>query len=335
MKLGLKIIVCAAAGVLLATFGAIATVYHISHGNRVEELKHLMSSTIQQAETVMATVDGYHSSGAFDTKKQDKGQGGDFRATILYRTVPVVAGWNSVKQIAVANHFEFYTPSRPDVTARDPKNRMPEFDDAFRAFASGQEEYFIEDTKANALVLARPVRVTGSCMTCHGDPATSVTHDGKDPLGLPMENMHPGDIKGAFILKATMTKDAVVWASMEKITVVGFMVMVLVIIGFHFLNQRLIVTPLRRVSGDLVEGARQIRSVSGQLGASSQSLAQGATEQAASLEETSAAMEEINSMTSQNVDHSQHAVALVGESATSVNQVNRSLEEMLGSMREI
>jgi|CZKS01.1.fsa_nt_gi hypothetical protein len=335
MKLGTKVILCAAAGVLLATAGAIITVYSISHENRVNELKTLMSSTIQQAETVMTNVDELHSLGAFDTAKAAQTNSGDFRNSILYRTAPVVNGWNSVKSVAKTNGFQFFTPTRPDVAPRNPANRLSEFDDVFRAFAAGKSEYFIEDTKSNMLVLARPVVLTAGCTLCHGDPATSPTHDGKDPLGFPMENLHTGDIKGAFVMKATMTKDAVVLASMEKITIVGSIVLALLVLAFHFLNQRLIVMPLQGVSGELTDGARQIQSVAGQLGASSQNLAQGATEQAASLEETSAAMEQINSMTAQNVDHSKRAVALMGDTASSVTEVNLSLDHMLGSMREI
>jgi len=335
MKLGHKVILCAATGVMLATAGAIATVYSISHENRVNELKTLMSSTIQQAETVMNNVDELHALGAFDTAKLAHSNSGDYHSTILYRTAPVVNGWNSVKGVTKTNNFQFYTPTRPDVAPRNPNNRIPEFDAAFQAFAAGKNEYFMEDSKANMLVLARPVVLTAGCARCHGDPATSVTHDGKDPLGFPMENLRTGDIKGAFVLKATMTKDAVVLASMEKITVVGVIVLTLVILGFYFLNQRLIVMPLEGVSGELKDGTRQIQSVAAQLGASSQNLAQGATEQAASLQETSAAMMQINSMTAQNVDHSKRAVALMGDTASSVSEVNRSLDQMLGSMREI
>ncbi|HLK20418.1 MAG TPA: methyl-accepting chemotaxis protein [Bryobacteraceae bacterium] len=335
MKLGQKVIVCAGTGVLLATAGAIATVYSISHQNRVNELRTLMSSTIQQAETVMANVDEYHVGGAFADAKAKQTTAGDFRSSILYRTIPVVAGWESVKGVAKANHFEFYTPTNPNVPARNPANRVPEFDAAFQRFEAGEFEYFREESKSNTLVLARPVRLTGSCATCHGDPATSATHDGKDPLGLPMENMKTGDIKGAFVLRATMTKDAVVVASMEKITAVGSLVLALVVVAFYFLNKRLIVLPLQGVSGELADGAQQIKTIAGQVGASSQSLAQGATEQAASLQETSAAMEQINSMTSQNDDHSKRAVALMNETATSVGEVNRSVEHMLGSMKEI
>jgi methyl-accepting chemotaxis protein len=334
VKLGTKVILCAAAGVVLATLAAIVTVYSISHENRVNELKVLMSSTIQQAETVMANMDELQTRGAFATRKME-GSSADIRDSVLYRSIPVVAGWNSVKGIAKARGFEFFTPSRPGIAARNPKNQMSEFDEVFQAFAAGKDEYFSEDGKANVLVLARPVRLTASCARCHGDPSASATRDGKDLLGLPMENLRAGDIKGAFVLKATMTKDAVVLASMEKITIAGSAVLVLVILGFYFLNKRLIVMPLQGVSRELAGGAQQIQAVSGQLGVSSQSLADGATEQAASLEETSASMEEINSMTAQNVDHSRRAVALMGEAAGSVAEVNRKVGDMLTSMGAI
>jgi methyl-accepting chemotaxis protein len=334
MKLGSKIILSASAGVLLATAGAIATVYSLCHENQVNERKNLMRSTLLQAETVMNDVDELHNRGAFDTTKLVASNSGDFRNSILYKTAPVVNGWNSVREVAKTNGFEFYTPTRPDLPARNPANRRSEFDDVFRAFAAGQSEYFIEDQKANVFVLARPVRLTAGCAPCHGDAAASATHDGKDPFGFPMENLKTGDIKGAFVLKATMN-NAVVIASMEKMTAVCGIVLVLVIVGFYFLNKRLIVMPLQSVSADLTDGARQIQAVAGQLGASSQNLAQGATEQAASLQETAAAMEEINSMTARNVEHSNKAVTLMGETAAGVTEVNLSLDHMLGSMGEI
>ena len=335
MKLGTKVMLCAAAGVVLATLGAIATVYSISHENRVNELKTAMSSTIQQAESVMTNFDQLHTQGAFDVRRLRLGNSEDIRSSVLYRTIPVVAGWDSVAGVAKTRGFEFLTPSRPDLPARNPKDQMSGYEDAFRAFAAGKDEYFVEDTKANILILARPVRLTESCTQCHGDPATSLTHNGKDPLGLQMENLHAGDIKGAFVLKATMTKDAVVLASLEKITVAGTAVLMGVVLGFYFLNNRLFVKPLQGVSQQLAHDAQRIQSVSTQLDASSQSLSQGATEQAASLEETSAAMEQINSMTAQNVDHSGNAAALMAEAAGSVTEVNRKLAGMLTSMGEI
>jgi methyl-accepting chemotaxis protein len=44
----------------------------------------------------------------------------------------------------------------------------------------------------------RAITLDASCMSCHGDPATSPTKDGKDFLGFAMENWKPGDMHGAF-----------------------------------------------------------------------------------------------------------------------------------------
>jgi uncharacterized protein Yka (UPF0111/DUF47 family) len=334
MTLGTKITLCAGGGVVLATLGAILTVYSISHGNRVNELKSLMSSTIQQAEAVTATLDDLHERGAFNVGAQG-GTSGDFRASTLYKSIPVVAAWDSVKTISRTNGFQFLAPCRPDLRARDPKNQTNEFDEALHSFASGSDEYFREDSQSNVLILARPVRLSAGCLQCHGDPSTSPTHDGRDPVGEPMENMHVGDIKGAFVLKAPMTRDAVVLASVQKITLVGGVVLLFVILGFSLLNRRMIMKPLEAVTERLTGGSMRIRSASDHLAQSSQSIARGASDQAASIEETSASTEEINSMTRKNADHSRSAAQLMVEAAQSVGEANQKLEGMMTSMRDM
>jgi methyl-accepting chemotaxis protein len=339
MKIGTKVIVCAAGGVLLATLGAVLTVYSISHTNRVNELKGLMSAAIQQAETVMNNVDQLHQRGAFNVERLTsnlKEQGVEnYRASVLYQTVPVVSGWESVQVVAKANGFEFFTLTRPDLHARNPKNQQPEFDDAFLAFAGGKSEYFVEDSKSSRLILARPVRLRGTCLQCHGDPSSSPAHNGRDVLGFAMDGMREGDIKGAFVLKAPMKHDAVVFASMEKISLVGLTVLAVIILVFYFLNRRLIVQPLQAVAEELSRGSAHIRQASDQLADSSQSLAQGATEQAASIEETSATTEEINSMTQKNAEHSKAVAGLMAEATGSVREANHKLEQMVASMQEI
>jgi len=92
---------------------------------------------------------------------------------------------------------------------------------------------------------------------------------------------------------------------------------------------------LRVLASDLAEGAEQITSASSQVASSSQGLAQGASEQAASLEETSASSEEITSMTRKNAENSQSAAAMMGEVDRSITEGNRTVEQMVTSMREI
>ena len=63
---------------------------------------------------------------------------------------------------------------------------------------------------------------------------------------------------------------------------------------------RSITKPIKAVADTLSTGSEQVVSAAGQVGASSQSLAEGASEQAASIEETSASLEEMSSMTKRN-----------------------------------
>lgn len=337
MKLSEKITLCAASGVVLATVAAIGTVYSISRANRVNELRALMSSLIQQAETVTENVDSLHQSGAFslETLRKSIHDSGDFRKTMFYQAIPVVAGWSSLRRVTADRGFEFLTPVRPGVMPRNPKNDSQGLEAAFNAFAAGAPEYFAEDSNSNTLILARPARMTAGCLECHGDPATSPTHDGKDALGFRMENMKAGEIRGAFVLKAPMTRDPVVIASMEKITLAGSLVLVLVVVAFWALNRRVIVSPLRAIGQELSEGSDRIRSTSDVLASGSQSIASGAVEQAASIEQMSAAATEIDSMTQRSMDHSRSAAQLVKDSEQSVAEANARLQRMMESMREM
>src|ERR1700691_6051048 len=95
------------------------------------------------------------------------------------------------------------------------------------------------------------------------------------------------------------------------------------------------VKPLLAISQDLLDGASLVRSTSGQLEESSQSIAAGAIELAATVEETSASTVEINAMTQASADHAKSATALMEQPSAGVNQANRKLEEMVVSMGEI
>ena len=85
----------------------------------------------------------------------------------------------------------------------------------------------------------------------------------------------------------------------------------------------------------LSETAAGTAAASSQVSTASQSLAQGATEQAASLEETSASMEEMASMTRQNAENSQSAAGLMTEVDGHVRTSNETLAEMVSSMAAI
>ena len=92
---------------------------------------------------------------------------------------------------------------------------------------------------------------------------------------------------------------------------------------------------LRQVSSELLEGAEQVTSVAGHVSSSSQILAQGASEQAASIEETSAAGEQISAMSRKNAENSEVAAGLVLQSQQKFTETNQRLEQMVAAMSGI
>ncbi|MCC7180198.1 MAG: hypothetical protein IT177_17605 [Acidobacteria bacterium] len=106
-------------------------------------------------------------------------------------------------------------------------------------------------------------------------------------------------------------------------------------LGLVFFITRSITGPLARMTQELRAGAAQVTSTAAQVSASAQSLSHGAAEQAASLENTSASMEEIASMTTKNAESATRATALVADVAAQVDQSNAALADMVSSMDAI
>jgi methyl-accepting chemotaxis protein/methyl-accepting chemotaxis protein-1 (serine sensor receptor) len=92
---------------------------------------------------------------------------------------------------------------------------------------------------------------------------------------------------------------------------------------------------LRRSVAELAETSQQAAGSAAQLSSYSQGLAQGSTEQAASLQETSATSEEINSMAHKNSGNSRSAADLVTQSGQKFVETNRALEQTVVAMDEI
>jgi len=88
-------------------------------------------------------------------------------------------------------------------------------------------------------------------------------------------------------------------------------------------------------SAELRSGAEQVVCPSGQVASSAQAMSKGATSQAASLEETSASMEEMASMTRKNAENSQEAASRVAETQRLVEGANEALSQLVSSMSTI
>ena len=92
---------------------------------------------------------------------------------------------------------------------------------------------------------------------------------------------------------------------------------------------------LRRLGEELLASSGRLAEFSGGLATVSQSLAHGASQQAASLEQSSSSAVEITAITRKNIENTRAVAALMGRTAQLVEGANHNLEEMVRSMQEI
>ncbi len=345
MNVGSKIMLGVAATTLAATIAGVATVYVLAKRNRVAELREKMSTIIAQSEDMAGNMDRMYSAKSFDSAgllARAKQQIGNrslreaYAETDLYRTVPIVASWQSAAASAERAGFKFLVGAPKNYEARNAQHRLgPEYEPMYAAFAAGQKEWFSRDSQTNELILARPVHQRESCLGCHGSPANSASNDGKDILGFPMESQKVGDLAGAFILKAPITGDARVAGTAGTMAFVGLIVLGLSLGGFYVFNRRGIVSPLASAIDELGMVSEQTTAAASEVASSGQHLADGASRQAAALEQTSATLEEISSMTKRNSEHAQSAKELSAQTRNAAEQGTERMTGMQAAMNEI
>ncbi len=96
-----------------------------------------------------------------------------------------------------------------------------------------------------------------------------------------------------------------------------------------------IVSTINRVTRGLENGIKGLAVSASQVSGASQGLAEGASEQAAAIEETSSSLEQMASMTKQNADNSNQANSLMGKTRQVVGEANKSMARLTVSMEEI
>jgi len=168
---------------------------------------------------------------------------------------------------------------------------------------------------------------------------TVLTNTGKTLLSKISEQMNTERI--ASLKKVEMAKESRVssLASTQKavtlilVIALGSGVVIMVLLAFFII--RSITKPINTVIAGLQQSAGDVTSGASHMTMASQSLAEGASEQAATIEETSASLEEMSSMTKQNADNSRQADGLMQEANQVVGQANDSMSKLTVSMAEI
>ena len=171
MTVGKKIILISAASVTLSTAVALIVQSMTVRSQGIEMTRNTMRAAMIAAESMRASISGMRARKSFDDAAmlQEAKGAPDYRQIRLYDTIPVVAAWKSIEQVARQEGFEFRVPKRHP---RNPKNEPNASEEPILDFLekSGQDEYFKADRSANLIVYARPIRLTVDCLTCHGDP---------------------------------------------------------------------------------------------------------------------------------------------------------------------
>nr|BFD60355.1 hypothetical protein CKG001_24620 [Bdellovibrio sp. CKG001] len=120
-------------------------------------------------------------------------------------------------------------------------------------------------------------------------------------------------------------------ASMAIIITLGVVAGISISVLFAFSLSKSIST----VSGDLAEGANHVTDAAGHIAHSSQSLSQAALQQASSLEETVATMEELTAMVRVNTENAKQAASLASSTRETAIKGEKEITTLIESIQSI
>ena len=113
------------------------------------------------------------------------------------------------------------------------------------------------------------------------------------------------------------------------------LVLCVIVGGVVIFVVRVINRDLQNAASELNSGAEQIAAASAQVASSSQLLAQGASTQAATIQETSASSAEINAMAHRTAQNSKVTASIVAETEARFLETSQSISEMVTAMEGI
>lgn len=126
-----------------------------------------------------------------------------------------------------------------------------------------------------------------------------------------------------------------VLASMIRLSIIISAVVITAILLFSFTIPRAITGPLRQIIQELGQSTGQIISVSEQSHSVSRNIAEGASQQAAALNETSGSLQDISAMAGENAKHSEYMNTLILETDQAFQNAELQMKDLIRSMDEI
>jgi methyl-accepting chemotaxis protein len=138
--------------------------------------------------------------------------------------------------------------------------------------------------------------------------------------------------------KHSMQNQTQAASSLRLVTIMGFLIMVFgTITGVicAYLTTRSIRIDLAEAALQLEQGAEQVASAASQVSASSHSLAEGASKQAAFLQDTTVSSQKVDSISQKNTDRAREANVQTDSVSAGIDDTLQKLQAMLSSMTEI
>lgn len=305
----------------------------------ISGLEEKMRAMLVQAESTTDSMGMLVQAKAFDHEHlldelRSKGLS-RYKETTFYQTVPVVASWAAIRQSIEGTPIEFrILRDKPRNPANAPVNAF-ERELLDRVQNGGASAAFVMDPSVGLAAYVRPVRMSSSCMLCHGDPSTSRTGDGKDVLGFAMEGWRPGETRGAYVLTVPLSEihgpvQQGMWRAVLWALPAGLLIMLLSAIFVARINRQ-----LGETTASLEVSSADLTDMSQLVSRTGIELSEGASEQAATLEETSASLEELSVVTKANAESAAGAKAISHEAMQAAHIGRVHMQRMQQAMQEI
>jgi methyl-accepting chemotaxis protein len=250
--------------VALLGFGLMTFFARMFHQSTIDAFVDKARSIALAAESVRQEMDEKWDQGLFSTEEvRTYFQAGQMER--LLNMVPVVTAWKAAMKKAEQGQYQFRVPK---FEPRNPKNE-PDYGLQYRIEGpaltkikdENLSEYFVIDEQLNAVRYFLPIRLTKTCLMCHGDPATSEKlwgiAGGKDPTGGRMENWKEGEMHGAFeIVQFLAPADAKLRKDLSKALMLTLVGLGLACGCYYFLVRYAVAQPILKVSRSLHEIAQ-------------------------------------------------------------------------------
>lgn len=169
----------------------------------------------------------------------------------------------------------------------------------------------------NAISIYAPQEVKADCIRCH-------------------PSWKKGEHGGILSLSFDLSKLNTILTNLQVILMAGsFLLLILVSAIIYRAMRQVVSKPVDAIIEELSDSSAMISTVAKKAASASQSLAENAIQQAASLEETSASLEEIASMTANNAENATAADDLMREGNKVMTDANERMHELTSAMEEI